>query len=313
MSEHFGDRLVDRIELTRSYLTVGLDPDLRQLPAELLDGVHDLSGAAQAALRFCRAIVDGVADIVPVVKPQSAFFEQFGSAGLSALEELVAYAHDADLLVLEDAKRGDIGSTMAAYATALLGRLRIAEREIPVQDVDAVTVNSYLGPQALEPMVEVADRWGKGLFVLVRTSNPGSAEVQLLATDDGPVFERVARFVDRLARERIGARGYSSVGAVAGLTYPADARKLRALMPHSPLLVPGLGAQGGSAADFPVFLNPDGLGAIVAASRAVAAGWREVADGSAVETRVRTGARAAAKRLMVDLGAALEQADRWRW
>ena len=314
MSEHFGDRLVERVDATRSHLTVGLDPELRQLPPELLDGVEDLAGAARAALRFCRAIVDGVADVAPVVKPQSAFFEQFGAAGIDALEQLIAYARGAGLLVLEDAKRGDIGSTMAAYATAMLGRLELGGRELAVHDVDAVTINPYLGPQALEPMLDAADRWGKGLFVLVRTSNPGSADVQLLATDDGRVFERVARFVDALARERIGSSGYSSVGAVAGLTYPADARALRALIPHSPLLVPGLGPQGGTAADFPVFLNDDGLGAIVAASRAVAGGWQaEAATAAGVDARVRSGARAAATRLTSELRAALEQADRWRW
>jgi orotidine-5'-phosphate decarboxylase len=314
-AEHFADRLLDRVEATRSFLTVGLDPELGQLPPELLAGVEDLASAARAAERFCRAIVDGVADVAPAVKPQSAFFEQLGAAGLEALEAVIAHARAAGLIVLEDAKRGDIGSTMAAYATASLGRLRIGTREIAVHDADAVTVNPYLGPESLAPMLDAADRWGKGLFVLVRTSNPGSEELQLLETGGERVFERVARMVDALGRERVGARGYASVGAVAGLTYPADAISLRALMPRAILLVPGLGPQGGAAADFPVFLGDDGLGAIVAASRAVAGGWR-AHDGVAaadVERRVRDGARTAATGLADELRAALEQAERWRW
>jgi orotidine-5'-phosphate decarboxylase len=318
-AEHFADRLVDRIEQTRSLLVVGLDPEPGQLPPELLDGVDDLASAAAAAERFCHAVIDGVAEVAPAVKPQSAFFEQYGAAGLAALERVIEHARAAGLLVIEDAKRGDIGSTMAAYAATALGRVRIGERELAVHDSDAVTLSPYLGPESLAPMLDAADAHGKGVFVLVRTSNPGSARVQGLETADGRVFEQVARLVHELGEPRRGARGYASVGAVAGLTYPGDAVALRALMPHAFLLVPGLGPQGGAPEDFPLFVNEDGLGAVAAASRAVAAGWREHAPeggGAAsqgVDARVRDGARAAARDLMERLRAPLQRAGRWRW
>lgn len=312
-SAHFADRLVARIERTRSLLVVGLDPELGQLPPELLDGVDDLAGAADAAARFCEAVIDGVADVVPAVKPQSAFFEALGAAGMAALERVGAHARAAGLVVIEDAKRGDIGSTMAAYAAASLGRVRVGNRELPVHDADAITVSPYLGPESLQPMLDVADRHGKGIFTLVRTSNPGSVEVQGLPTADGPVFEHVARLVATLGASRRGACGYANVGAVAGLTYPDDARTLRRLMPHAFLLVPGLGPQGGAPEDFPVFVREDGLGAVAAASRAVAGGWRAQDGGRSVDARVREGARAAAEALNAQLREPLARADRWRW
>src|SRR5215217_1067053 len=188
---HFADRLIARIEATQSHLVVGLDPDLRELPPELLDGVNDLAGAAAAVEDFATAVIDGVTELVPAVKPQSAFFEALGSAGVAALERVEAHARAAGLLVIEDAKRGDIGNTMAAYAAASLGRVRVG-------DADAVTVSPYLGPESLEPMIDVARRFGKGLFVLVRTSNPGSGELQ------DAIHERVARMVDALGKEGIG-------------------------------------------------------------------------------------------------------------
>lgn len=314
MSAHFADRLIARIEQTESLLVVGLDPELGQLPPELLDGVEDLAGAAAAAARFCTALIDGVAEVAPAVKPQSAFFEAFGAAGLHALEQVTAHARAAGLLVIEDAKRGDIGSTMAAYASAALGRITIGGRELAVHDSDAVTLSPYLGPESLTPMLAVADAHGKGLFVLVRTSNPGSARVQGLETPEGRVFEQVAKLVAELGEGRRGERGYASVGAVAGLTYPDDARVLRALMPHAFLLVPGLGPQGGAPEDFPLFVNEDGFGAVPAASRAVAGGWQTHADGSLpVERRIAEGARAAALELTAALRGPLAAAGRWRF
>jgi orotidine-5'-phosphate decarboxylase len=306
-ASHFADRLIDRIEATRSHLVVGLDPDLRELPPELLDGVDDLAGAANAVEAFASAVIDGVAELVPAVKPQSAFFEALGSAGVAALERVEAHARAAGLLVIEDAKRGDIGNTMAAYAAAALGRVRIDEQtELPVHDADAVTVSPYLGPESLAPMIDVARRFGKGLFVLVRTSNPSSGEVQ----DD--VYERVAQMVDALGADGVGERGYADVGAVTGLTYPEEAPALRALMPNAILLVPGLGAQGGRPDDFARFLNEDGLGAIAAASRSIAGGWRERAGEPALAA-IRNGAEQAARDTNAVLEQALVAAAKWRW
>jgi orotidine-5'-phosphate decarboxylase len=311
---HFADRLIDRVEATQSHLVVGLDPDLRELPPELLDGVADLAGAAEAVEAFAAAVIDGVAGLVPAVKPQSAFFEALGSAGVAALERVEAHARAAGLLVIEDAKRGDIGSTMAAYAATTLGRVRIAgELELPVHDADAVTVSPYLGPESLEPMIDVARAFGKGLFVLVRTSNPASGELQDVADASGErLHERVARMVDALGVDGVGERGYADVGAVTGLTYPEDAPALRALMPNAILLVPGLGAQGGRPEDFARFLDEDGLGAVAAASRSIAGGWRG-RSGEPALTEVREGARQAARDTNAALAQALTAAARWRW
>jgi len=312
---HFADRLLDAVDSTRSYLTVGLDPDLAAMPPELLVGSPaDLAEAADAAERFCRVIVDGVAGSAAAVKPQSAFFEQFGAAGLAALERTIARARDAGLLTIEDAKRGDIGTTMAAYATAALGRQPLAGAEVPVHDSDAVTLSPYLGVDSLAPMAEAARLHSKGLFVLVRTSNPGSADLQLLETAGGRlVFEHVAAIVDALGATDLGERGYSSVGAVCGLTHPEDARRLRELMPRSLLLVPGLGAQGGAAGDFPLFLDAEGQGATVAASRSIASGWRSQPADLAPEERVRRGARDAAEAVNEEIDRALAEAGRSRW
>jgi len=316
---HFADRLIERVEATRSHLVVGLDPDLRELPGELLDGAGDLAGAAAAAEAFATAVIDGVAELVPAVKPQSAFFEALGSAGVAALERVEAHARAAGLLVIEDAKRGDIGNTMAAYASAALGRVRIGDDELPVHDADAVTVSPYLGPESLEPMVDVARRFGKGLFVLVRTTNPGSGELQDLRIADGAgegglLHQRVAAMVDALGAEGVGERGYADVGAVTGLTHPEQAPALRALMPRAYLLVPGLGAQGGRPEDFAGYLDDDGLGAVAAASRSIAGGWRARAGGAEPAlTAIRAGAATAAAATNAQLAEALAVADRLRW
>ncbi|MGN6189449.1 MAG: orotidine-5'-phosphate decarboxylase [Conexibacter sp.] len=315
-ASHFADRLIDRVEATRSHLVVGLDPDLRELPPELLDGVSDLAGAADAVEAFATAVIDGVAEMVPAVKPQSAFFEALGAAGAAALERIEAHARAAGLVVIEDAKRGDIGNTMAAYAAATLGRVRIRDDvELPVHDADAVTVSPYLGPESLAPMIDVARRFGKGLIVLVRTSNPASGELQDVADASGErLHERVARMVDALGADGIGERGYADVGAVTGLTYPEEAPALRALMPRAILLVPGLGAQGGRPEDFAAFVNEDGLGAIVAASRSIAGGWRARGDaGEPALTAIRAGAADAARATNAALAEALAAAGRWRW
>ncbi|MFL5817644.1 MAG: orotidine-5'-phosphate decarboxylase [Conexibacter sp.] len=313
-ASHFADRLIDRVDATHSHLVVGLDPDLRELPPELLDGVTDLAGAATAVEAFATAVIDGVAELVPAVKPQSAFFEALGSAGVAALERVEAHARAAGLLVIEDAKRGDIGNTMAAYAAAALGRVRIDEdHELSVHDADAVTVSPYLGPESLEPMVDVARRFGKGLFVLVRTSNPASGELQDVPGPDGElVHERVARMVHALGRDGVGVRGYADVGAVTGLTYPEQAPALRALMPRAILLVPGLGAQGGRPEDFAGFLDVDGLGAVAAASRSIAGGWR-TRDGEPALEAIREGAEQAARDTNATIAQALVAPNRLRW
>ena len=315
MGEHVIDRLVARADATRSHLAVGLDPDLSVLPPELLDGVSDLAGAAAAVERFCAAVIEGVAGIVPAVKPQSAFFEQLGSAGMAALEGTIARARAAGLIVVEDAKRGDIGSTMAAYARASLGRIEVGGHALAVHDADLVTVSPYLGPESLAPMVATARELGKGLFVLVRTTNPGAGELQELpAGDDGaPLHRHVAALVDRLGADGVGARGYCDVGAVVGLTVPEAAPALRAALPRAYLLVPGLGAQGGRTEDLAGYVDDAGLGALVAAARSVLGGWRDEPGGGDADARVRAGARAGAVAANREIERGLVAGDRWRW
>lgn len=309
----FADRLVAAQRDHGGPLCVGLDPALGEMPPDALNAVHRLDGAAATAAEFCRAVIDGVADVAAAVKPQSAFFEQLGPSGVRALGEVVEHAQRAGLPVILDAKRADIGSTMTAYTSATVGRVSLAGQDKVVIDADAVTANPYLGVDALEPLLGACDEFGKGAFVLVRTTNPGSGAVQQLVLADGrSVADAVADLVHAAGRDRRGASGYSSVGAVVALTHPEHARTLRARLPHALLLVPGLGVQGGRADDLPALAGADGAGVIVNASRAVARAWREEPAGD-WRHRVRYGAARAAQQLVDDLRTAYEREGAWPW
>jgi orotidine-5'-phosphate decarboxylase len=251
---HFSDRLAAAVEHKHSQLVVGLDPVVDLLPPEV-DG--DL-------FAFCSGIVDAVAPYAVAVKPQSAFFEAHGADGVRAFGQVCEYARASGLLVIADAKRGDIGSTARAYAQAF----------IPL--ADAVTVNPYLGGDSVEPFLEACRREGAGIFCLVKTSNPGSADVQdVVLADGGKLWQHVARLVRGWGENLIGERGLSAVGAVVGATFPREVAEARELLPHSVLLLPGIGAQGGTPADVaPAFANGP-AGALVSASRSVIYAWRE--------------------------------------
>jgi len=255
MPENFADRLLAAIDAKGSPVCVGLDPNLEKLPPEL-------SGEPVRRVEtFCLEVIDAVAATVPAVKPQIAYFERLGSAGVAVFERVVAAARSAGLIVIADAKRGDIGSTAAQYAAAhLTGEFA----------ADALTVNSYFGLDGLAPFIETAGRTGRGVFALVRTSNPSAGQIQDFADADGKtVFQHVAECVAAAGAGRVGRSGYSAVGAVVGATYPAEARRLRELMPRQVFLVPGYGAQGGTAADAVAGADADGRGVIVNASRSV--------------------------------------------
>lgn len=243
---------------------VGLDPRWLQLPepCRRAAGPHDLQQAARDVFTFCRGIIDVVAPLVPAVKPQSACFEQLGPPGMQCLADVIAYARHRGLLVVLDAKRNDIGSTAQSYAEGLLGV------NSPF-GADALTVSPYLGDDSLRPFVQIAAARDAGLFVLVKTSNPGGGQFQDLPCGDRPLYRHVADYVERLALETLGSQGYGDVGAVAGATYPEQLAELRAAMPHAWLLIPGFGAQGGSAADVAPAFDSRGLGAIVNNSRAI--------------------------------------------
>jgi orotidine-5'-phosphate decarboxylase len=261
----FIERLIAAVRRTATPVLVGLDPRWQQLPTPLRDAHADTrEGRAEAYRRFCCDVIDVVCPLVPAVKPQAAFFEQLGPPGMAALAGVVGYASQQGLLVILDAKRGDIGSTAAAYADAFLG----ASGQSP-WGADALTVNSYLGDDSLEPFVDTAVQRGAGIFVLVRTSNPGARVFQDLVAGGRPVYRHVAELVERLAAASAEQNGYGAVGAVVGATYPDELAQLRSAMPHSWFLVPGFGAQGGTAADVAAAFDRHGLGAIVNSSRAI--------------------------------------------
>ncbi len=267
----FGDRLADAVERQRSQPLVGLDPRPDLLPVELVGDVqYDRAAAAGGCARFCRGIVDAVAPHVVGVKPQLAFFEALGADGIRAFEEVCDYARAAGLLVLADAKRGDIGSTARAYATAYL---EPRGDEPPL--ADALTVNLYLGRDSLEPFLAAARRHGAGLFCVLKTSNEGGADVQDLVLSDGrPLWQHLARLVHELGEEIVGERGLSSVGAVVGATHPRAVGEARRLMPQAVLLLPGVGAQGGSPADLARAFTSGPASALVNASRSVLYAFR---------------------------------------
>ena len=280
MAENFADRLASAVEQKRSQLVVGLDPRPDLIPVELRDDVP----------RFCNGVIDAVALHAVGVKPQSAFFEALGSQGIAALEEVCGYARSAGLLVILDAKRGDIGSTARAYAAAYLEPR--SEGELP--PADAMTVNPYLGRDSVDPYLAACRRHGVGIFCVVRTSNPGGAEVQELALSDGrPLWQHVALLVGEWGEDVIGERGLSSVGAVIGATHPRAVGEARRLLPRSLLLLPGVGAQGASPADVARAFTSGPSSALVNVSRSVMyayrqgdqADWRGAAGGEAARVK----------------------------
>ncbi len=263
MESPFVDRLAAAVRRLRSPVIVGLDPRWDQLPESLRAGGDSNEDKARDFAAFCRGVVDVVAPLVPAVKPQAAFFEQLGPAGMTALADVISYAQSQGLLVVVDGKRNDIGSTAEAYARGYLGRGTSA------WNADALTVSPYLGDDSLSPFVGVARERNAGLFVLVKTSNPGGVMLQDLVVDGRPLYRHVAEYVERLAAETAGACGYGVMGAVVGATYPEQLAELRAAMPHTWLLVPGYGSQGGTAADVAGGFDAAGLGAIINNSRSI--------------------------------------------
>lgn len=272
-------KLIRKIRETGAPIAVGLDPMLSYIPEHLLKKAYGaygetLTGAAEAIWLFNQEIIDNVYDLIPAVKPQIAMYEQFGAEGLKAFQKTVRYAKEKDLVVIGDVKRGDIGSTSAAYAAAHLGRVQVGENRIPVFEEDFATVNPYLGSDSILPFIKVCQEEKKGIFVLVKTSNPGSGEFQDRLVDGRPLYERVGEMVAKWGEACMGD-DYSYIGAVVGATYPETGRILRKIMPKSFILVPGYGAQGGRGADLAPFFNRDALGAIVNSSRGIIAAWKQ--------------------------------------
>ena len=271
-------RLIEKIKEKKSPICIGLDPMLNFIPEHIKEEAfaakgESLEAVAEAIYNFNKAIVDECFDLIPAVKPQVAMYEQFGIAGLIAYEKTVTYCQEKGLLVIGDVKRGDIGSTSAAYATAHLGKINVGSKTFEPFHSDFLTVNPYMGSDSINPFVDECVKNDKGLFVLVKTSNPSSGEFQDRLIDGKPLYEHVASKVMEWGERSMDGE-YSNVGAVVGATYPQMSEILRKIMPNTYFLVPGYGAQGATAADLRPCFNKDGLGAIVNSSRGIIAAYK---------------------------------------
>lgn len=270
------DRLIDRIKELDNPTVAGLDTNFDYLPEDMRAGVKDFKGAADAVLEFNRRLVDSICDIVPAVKVQIAYYEMYGLEGMRAFAETVRYASENGMLVMTDAKRNDIGATAECYAKAYLGETKVADAAYTAFDSDFLTVNGYLGSDGIKPFLGWMEKRDKGIFVLVKTSNKSSGELQDLRLENGKtVYEYMGGLVEEWGSSCIGKYGYSAVGAVVGATHPEQARILRGEMPHTFFLIPGYGAQGGTADDLKVCFDKDGLGGIVNSSRGILCAYRQ--------------------------------------
>lgn len=274
------DKLIEKIKKTNAPIVVGLDPMMKFVPeyikqAAFQEHGETLEGAAEAIWQYNKGIVDAVYDLIPAVKPQIAMYEQFGIPGMIAFKKTVDYCKEKGLVVIGDVKRGDIGSTSEAYAVGHLGKVQVGSKSFGAFDEDFATVNPYLGSDGVKPFLKVCKEEKKGIFVLVKTSNPSSGELQDKLTDGKPIYELVGEQVAAWGEECMGSGSYSYVGAVVGATYPEQGRIMRKVMPKAFILVPGYGAQGGKGADLVHFFNEDGLGAIINSSRGIIAAYQQ--------------------------------------
>ncbi len=272
-------KLIEKIQKTKAPICVGLDPMLSYIPEHVTKKAYEqygetLEGAAEAIWQFNKEIVDATADLIPSVKPQIAMYEQFGIEGLKAYDKTVKYCQQKGLVVIGDVKRGDIGSTSTAYATGHIGKVQVGNTVCTGFDTEYITVNPYLGTDGVKPFVDVCNEYDRGIFVLVKTSNPSSGEFQDRLIDGRPLYELVAEKVVEWGEASMDG-AYSNVGAVVGATYPEMSRVLRKLMPKTYFLVPGYGAQGGTAEDLKYCFNEDGLGAVVNSSRGIIAAYKK--------------------------------------
>ena len=304
------NQLVKKIKEMEAPIVVGLDPMWNYIPQHIQKKAVDemgetLEAAAEAVWQYNKGIVDAICDIVPAVKPQIAMYEQFGIPGLAAFKKTVDYCKQKGLIVIGDVKRGDIGSTSAAYATGHIGKVQIGNTKIAPFDEDFITVNPYLGTDGIKPFVDVCKEEKKGLFILVKTSNPSSGEFQDQLIDGRPLYELVGEKVAAWGADCMGDE-YSYIGAVVGATYPEMGKALRKIMPKTYILVPGYGAQGGKGKDLVHFFNEDGLGAIVNSSRGIIAAYKQEQYAKFGAENFGDASRAAVETMIADIKGALE-------
>ena len=304
------NQLIANIKKTGAPIVVGLDPMLKYIPEHIQKKAfaefgETLEGAAEAIWQFNKEIVDKTYDLIPAVKPQIAKYEQFGIPGLVAFKKTVDYCKSKGLVVIGDIKRGDIGSTSSAYAVGHIGKVQVGSKTYAPFDEDFVTVNPYLGSDGVNPFIDVCKEEKKGLFILVKTSNPSSGEFQDQMIDGRPLYELVGEKVAQWGEDCMGDE-YSYIGAVVGATYPEMGKVLRKVMPKSYILVPGYGAQGGKGKDLVHFFNEDGLGAIVNSSRGIIAAYKQEKYANYGEEAFADASRAAVEDMVADIRGALE-------
>lgn len=308
----FSDKLANQIRLKKNPSILGLDPKLEYIPQSIKDKYFSENNtmekaAANSIVEFNTRLIDALYDIIPAVKPQLAYYEMYGTEGIKAFYKTVSYAKEKKLLVIADGKRNDIGTTAQAYATAYLGKTQINNKEVEAFSADSLTVNAYLGIDGIKPFIEACENNEKGIFVLVKTSNPSSGQLQDLILQDGrTVYEAMADLVNEWGSTTIGQSGYSSIGAVVGATYPKQLEEMRKRMPRTWILVPGYGAQGGTAKDVARAFNKDGLGAVVNASRSLMCAYKlDAWKNQFTQEEFEEAARAEAKRMRDDITACI--------
>ncbi len=265
------DQLIEKIKQTNNPTVLGLDPRYHILPTCLTSKYpQTITGACKAILEFNQELINATYDIIPAVKPQIAFYEMFGVEGIQTFQKTCEYAKQKGMIVIADSKRGDIGSTAEGYSSAFLGKTTIGQQQHSIFDVEFITLNPYQGIDAIKPFLEDAKKYGKGMFILLKTSNPSSSEIQDLITNKGTtIYQEVAKLVNQWGQDLIGENGYSAVSAVVGATQPIQLQELRQILPHTYFLIPGYGAQGGKAKDIALGFDSKGLGGIVNASRSL--------------------------------------------
>ena len=270
------DRLIEKIKQMNNPTVMGLDPRYEMIPKCVTEKYSlDLEGVSKAIIEYNKALIDATYDIIPAIKPQIAFYEMFGIEGMNAFKETCKYAKEKGMIVIADIKRGDIGSTAQGYSNAFLGKTKIGEKEESIFDVDFVTINPYMGTDCVKPFIDDCKKYDKGIFILVKTSNPSSGELQDLKLENGEeIYTYVAQLVEKWGEDLRGEFGYSSISAVVGATYPEQLKKLRKNAPHTYFLIPGYGAQGGKPSDIALGFDNNGLGGIVNASRSLMCAYK---------------------------------------
>ena len=298
------DQLIEKIKIMKNPTVIGLDPRYEMLPKCVKEKYpKTIEGVGQAIIEYNKTLIDAIYDIIPAIKPQIAFYEMYGIPGMQAFKETCEYAKQKGMFVIADIKRGDIGSTAQGYSNAYLGKTKIEENEQSLYDIDFVTVNPYMGTDCVKPFIDDCKKYNKGLFILVKTSNPSSGELQDVKLENGEeVYTRVAKYVEKWGEELRGEYNYSSISAVVGATYPEQLKQLRQIAPHTYFLIPGYGAQGGKAEDIALGFDENGLGGIVNASRSLMCAYKsEMWKGKFEEKDYAKATRAEAIRMKEEL------------